>query len=255
MIPEIQERYNRTLVTIAPDFGNDVNIMRTLDLGYRVKYLGIAEGEAKIKQILSSADAILFMIWTPHQWMVEFNLTRITLPRYTTKEAFIRGHTDYAPDPLLKLAAKNLPVEVLKLYKRFSYGTDDQEKMLAEMDMEGKTVVQVTCHWLKEHLASWKRWFLDDLMCDPGEFLVKNGTQQTCEACPEGSSSPGGARTSCKSCAAGPLHTLAPERVCTWWPWDGLLMFADSHGSAFLTKLICRIFSARKEFLRVHHVR
>jgi hypothetical protein len=203
--PAVRRYLNGTFLAFENDWGGYEELaMTNLGLHYDVVYLGADAAPDAIRARLDAGIPTVFYLWTPHPLNAYYGLNRIQLPAYTP-ELFELGLSDYPTDVLEKVATKTLAdhaPDVAELYSQFWMDNSAQESMLAAIDL-GLSSMQATCAWLRkeENVAVWGAWIpIVKLACDPGNYLLN---ESSCVLCPAGSSSVGGAVSTCTSCSAG----------------------------------------------------
>ena len=105
------------------------------------------QSERLLQDRLEAGLPTLFYLWTPHQLLALYKLTRIQLPTFE-KNLFDDGRADYPYEVLEKVAWENLaslaPV-VQQLTTRFSLDNSALGSMLGSMETEGLSTFQAAC--------------------------------------------------------------------------------------------------------------
>ena len=221
--PAVRSHYNGTLFcfgTAGVDsvlWGPQDALMRSLRLGYDIVWMGSAEdSEATLKARLDSGLPTLFFLWSPHQFLSQYALSRIQLPTYSA-ERYAAYSSDFPFELLEKAAFKNLAQmapRVYDLYCRFRLDNAVQEILLQAVSIGGQSIMQAACGWLRNpsNSAQWATW-IPLQQCEIGEYL--DASNETCLSCPSGSGSMGGRIATCTACAAGECrHVLARAHMC-----------------------------------------
>ncbi len=139
-------------------------IVKNLGLDIQVVYAGSeAEELAVIAAAYEKQEPILFYFWTPHWMFAVYDSFEVQLPPYTAecyadpaaiacsypsdllRKAFWPGLKDYAPDAYLFL-------------KNFNYGTQDQIAIMAQVQVQKKTVEAAARDWINKNEAVWTAW-------------------------------------------------------------------------------------------------
>ena len=150
---------------------------------WRGRYMGKSDpSEALLTERLETGLPTLFYLWTPHQRLTMYNLSRIQLPMYK-KIPFENGRADYPSEVLEKVASKKLSAlapRVQQLVTRFSLDNSAQGDMLQKV-AEGLSTFQTACDrrltmatiliqrllttlyaqacdWLKKNEDTWSVW-------------------------------------------------------------------------------------------------
>ena len=242
--PEVKAYFKGTFIAFgAEGWGPNQELMTNLQLPYEVVVLGSEAAPVAIRARLDAGVPCLFYLWSPHAFNVRFSLNRIQLPAYTPQR-FQQARSDYPTDVLEKVASLTLSKHaprVAEVYSRFQVDNLAQETMLAAID-SGVSTMLAACAWLRaeENAAIWQAWVPDEiLICAPG-YYVANTT--SCESCPAGSASIGGAVTACVQCSAGDRqptlssacsHSRSQEARCR--PFVGYLLAARDSPCASLS--------------------
>jgi glycine betaine/proline transport system substrate-binding protein len=145
----------------------DADLMRNLDLSFRVDYAGSEEAElSALDEAYKIGGPILLYLWTPHWALTKYDLTEVALPAYSdTCWATVASHGDYCdypPDQLFKIVWPGLAASAPKAYSfltRFRYTTADQIALLTAVDGEGQSIDAAANAWIGANTAVWQTWF------------------------------------------------------------------------------------------------
>ena len=181
------------------------------------RYMGTSENSEKMLQKRLEAQLpTLFFLWEPHKFFELYKLTRIQLPMHN-RLLFKEGKTDYPIDILEKVAWKGLGFlapRVHQLVASYRLQTDDQESIMKRIDMEGLSLFQTACAWLKNNNATWSQWLPKEdkaltFKCTPGQLVEGN----ICRSCGPGLYSDEGTKTACQKCLPG-FFSRASAAAC-----------------------------------------
>jgi glycine betaine/proline transport system substrate-binding protein len=139
-------------------------IVRNLELDLQIVYAGQEADElAIVEEAYENREPILFYFWTPHWVHGVYDLFEVQLPPYTAecyadpeaiacaypsdvlRKAFWPGLKDYAPEAYQFLA-------------NFNYTTQDQIAIMAQVQLEEKTVEEAAQSWIDTNEDVWKAW-------------------------------------------------------------------------------------------------
>ena len=151
------------------------------------RWMGSSQtSEEFLKARLDAAQPTLFWLWTPHQFLAQYQLHRIQLPVYT-QTGFAEGRTDYQAEVLEKVASRQLIDEaprVQQLLVRFKLDNAAQEAMMGRIG-DGLSALDATCEWLQtaENEAVWSSWLPSECVwqCSSGQETVsQEAFERTC---------------------------------------------------------------------------
>ena len=146
----------------------DEQIITNLGLNLKVVYAG---SEAAIMSAVDSAfsrnDPVLIYFYKPHSAFAKYDLTNVTLPEnneacYSDEnKAAGKVDCDYPTDLLFKIASTTLKTsapDAYALLSKMSYSTDEQIKMVAAIDTDGKKPADAARAWVDANESIWKAW-------------------------------------------------------------------------------------------------
>lgn len=146
----------------------DEQLIEELDLPFEVIYSGSdAATEAEVAAAVANEDPIVLYWWRPTALVERYDLVRVALPERTDAcvEAIEAGEAfgcDYPVDRLRKLASPGLEdeaPEVERFLRALRFTTDDQERMIGQVDNGGRTVAEVADAWIETNGSTWEAWF------------------------------------------------------------------------------------------------
>lgn len=144
----------------------DADIIRNLGLPLQVVFAGSEQAIlAALDGAYSREEPILFYFYTPHSIFANYDLTEVALPEHTEAcyaEAESGGVAcDYPSDVLFKIfwagLAEAAP-DAYTLLKNMTYPTEEQIKMVAAIDVDGKTAEEAAREWLAANESVWQAW-------------------------------------------------------------------------------------------------
>jgi glycine betaine/proline transport system substrate-binding protein len=144
----------------------DADIIRNLNLPFQVVNAGSEEAIlAALDTAVSREEPLLFYFWTPHSVHAKYDLTAVQLPEYT-EECYAQAEEggvacDYPADELFKIfwggLAEAAP-DAYTLLTNFSYDTDAQIGMIADVELEGTSIEDAARAWVDANEAVWGAW-------------------------------------------------------------------------------------------------
>lgn len=144
----------------------DADIIKNLGMNLEVVVAGSEEAVlAALDSAASRQEPILFYFWTPHSIHAKYDLTEVELPEYSD-ECYAKAETggidcDYPADVLFKIfwsGFKDYAPEAYQFLKNFNYTNEDQIEMIADVELEDKTVEEAARAWLEKNEDEWKTW-------------------------------------------------------------------------------------------------
>lgn len=144
----------------------DGDIIRNLGLPLQVVFAGSEQAIlAALDAAYSREEPILFYFYTPHSIFANYDLTEVALPEHT-EECYAKAESggidcDYPSDVLFKVFWAGLAdaaPDAYTLLKNMSYPTEEQIKMVASMDVDGKTAEEAAREWLEANESVWQAW-------------------------------------------------------------------------------------------------
>lgn len=144
----------------------DADIIKNLGLSLQVVNAGSEQAIlAALDSAYSREEPILFYFWTPHSIHAKYELTEVALPEYSD-ECYATAETggvdcDYPGDELFKIfwagLAEAAP-DAYTLLKNMNYSTEEQIKMVAAVELDGKTAEEAAREWLAANESLWQAW-------------------------------------------------------------------------------------------------
>jgi glycine betaine/proline transport system substrate-binding protein len=146
------------------------DIIRNLNLQLEVVYAdeGSNGEDVLIEQLDEAYQAqkpILIYFWEPHWVQAVYDLTLVTLPPYSDEcyETANSGGVDcdYPTENLYKIFWAGLAdyaPEAHTFLQNFSYTTDDQNRMQANVIIENMTAEEAARLWIQENETVWRAW-------------------------------------------------------------------------------------------------
>ena len=144
----------------------DADIIENLGLDFQVVTAGSEEA------LLSALDAaysrqapILFYFYKPHAAFTKYDLTEVALPAYSA-ECYAQADAGgiacaYPEDNLFKIFWSGLQAaapEAYALLKNMTYDTDTQIALIAEVELNGKSVEETAQAWVDANEGVWSTW-------------------------------------------------------------------------------------------------
>ncbi|KAH3743265.1 glycine/betaine ABC transporter substrate-binding protein [Pelomyxa schiedti] len=132
--------------------------------GWNMTVTSIETEEQLLETVYAAAaakDPILFYMWTPHQIFGKYDLSRVSLPPYSTDcyADLDEVYCDYPDDILVKVYRKNfLDQSTLRVLQSFNLYNFDQIKMLSAVAYNGSTVEVAACNWVRKNRETWMQW-------------------------------------------------------------------------------------------------
>lgn len=143
----------------------DNQIIKNLGLNFEVKVLGSEDALLKtVDSAYKQKKPIVFYFWTPHWAHVLYDLVPVELPAYSDScYSNLNGGVacDYPKDQLTKVfwsGFKDHSPRAYQFLKKFSYSNQDQIGMLAEVQINKKSVEEVARDWTQKNENVWKPW-------------------------------------------------------------------------------------------------
>ena len=144
----------------------DADIITNLGLPLQVVNAGSEQAIlAALDSAYSREEPILFYFWTPHSIHAKYDLTEVALPEYS-EECYATADSggvacDYPGDDLFKIfwagLAEAAP-DAYTLLKNMNYATEEQIKMVAAVELDGKTAEEAAREWLAANETVWQSW-------------------------------------------------------------------------------------------------
>ena len=144
----------------------DADIITNLELPLQVVNAGSEQAIlAALDSAYSREEPILFYFWTPHSIHAKYELAEVALPEYSD-ECYAAADSggvacDYPGDDLFKIfwagLAEAAP-DAHALLSNMNYATEEQIKMVAAVELDGKTVEEAAREWLAANEAIWQSW-------------------------------------------------------------------------------------------------
>jgi len=122
---------------------------------------------AAVDSAFSRKEPVLIYFYKPHSAFAKYDLTNVTLPENTAacyseeNKAAGKVDCDYPTDLLFKIASTTLKTsapDAYTLLSRMSYSTDEQIKMVAAIDTDGKPAAEAARAWVDANESIWKAW-------------------------------------------------------------------------------------------------
>lgn len=144
----------------------DEDIINNLGIDFQVVYAGSEEALlAALDSAYSREEPILFYFWTPHSVFAQYDLVQVALPEYSD-ECYAKadeGGVDcaYPADELFKIVSAQLEEQAPDVYtflKNFSYSTEDQISMIAQVELEDMTPIEAARAWVDGNEDVWREW-------------------------------------------------------------------------------------------------
>ena len=144
----------------------DADIISNLGLPLQVINAGSEQAIlAALDAAYSREEPILFYFWTPHSIHAKYELTNVALPEHS-EECYAEAESggvdcDYPGDELFKIfwagLAEAAP-DAYVLLKNMNYSTEEQIKMVAAVELDGKTAEEAAREWLAANESLWQAW-------------------------------------------------------------------------------------------------
>lgn len=144
----------------------DGDIIRNLELPLQVVFAGSEQAIlAALDAAYSREEPILFYFYKPHSAFAKYDLTEVALPEHT-EECYAAAESggvncDYPSDVLFKIFWAGLAEAAPDAYtvlKNMNYSTEEQIKMVAAVDTDGKTAEEAAREWLAANESTWQAW-------------------------------------------------------------------------------------------------
>ncbi len=144
----------------------DQDVINNLGLNLQVVQAGSEQAVlAAVDSAISRQEPVLFYFWTPHSIHAKYKLTEVTLPEYTDACGAKAGSggvdCDYPKDVLYKAVWSKLKDEAPEAYqflKNMNYTNEDQIAMIADVELNGKSVDDAARAWVDSHESVWSAW-------------------------------------------------------------------------------------------------
>ncbi|RIK47752.1 MAG: hypothetical protein DCC57_13955 [Chloroflexi bacterium] len=142
------------------------DIIANLGLNLQIVAAGSEEAIlAALDSAYSRQEPILFYFWTPHSIHAKYDLTEVALPPYSD-ECYAKAEQggvdcDYPPDHLFKIFWAGLAgaaPDAYTLLKNLHYSTEEQIKMIADVELNGKSAEEAARAWLDANETTWRTW-------------------------------------------------------------------------------------------------
>ena len=144
---------DRELIAHFESWGGTTKILKYLQLPFGARFLNDT-AEAFIRGKLEARAPLLFYLWDPHPFVSRYRLNRLTLPMFTTTEAFQLGQSDFAPgdvvEKVLSTGLTALAPLVAKMYARFNLNNAAQSEIMSRITFDGHSVFSASCAWMKD---------------------------------------------------------------------------------------------------------
>ncbi|HSH02666.1 MAG TPA: ABC transporter substrate-binding protein [Anaerolineae bacterium] len=144
----------------------DQDIMNNLGINFEVVQSGSEEAiVSALDSAVSRQDPLLFYFWTPHSIHAKYDLVEVALPDYS-EDCYAKIDAggvdcDYPADVLFKIFSSDLSEvapDVHQFLRQFSYPTEEQIKLIAAVELDGKTVEETAQEWVNNNEATWRSW-------------------------------------------------------------------------------------------------
>lgn len=157
------------LLGTNPDYRQyDEAIVQNLGLELTVEFSGSEESTlAELDARHRASEPILLYWWTPTAAVAAYDLVNVPLPAPTEAcltEAAAGGDgvdCDYPEDQLFKAASASLATDAPQVdtfLRAFTLTTEQQAEMLAEVELEGRTIDEVARDWIEANEDTWRPW-------------------------------------------------------------------------------------------------
>lgn len=142
------------------------DLINNLGLNLQIVQAGSEQAVlAAVDSAYSRQEPVLFYFWTPHSVHAKYKLTEVKLPEYTDACGAKAGtggvDCDYPQDVLYKAVWSKLKDEAPEAYqflKNMNYTNEDQIAMIADVELNGKTVDDAARAWIDANEATWSAW-------------------------------------------------------------------------------------------------
>lgn len=144
----------------------DADIIKNLGLPFQVVTAGSEEAIiAALDSAYSREEPVLFYFYKPHSIFAKYDLTEVKLPEHT-EECYTKAESggidcDYPADDLFKVfwvGLKDAAPDAYALLSNMNYSSDEQIKMIAGVEVDGKPVEEVARAWVDANEATWSQW-------------------------------------------------------------------------------------------------
>ena len=144
----------------------DADIISNLGLNFQVVTAGSEEALlSAVDAAYSREEPILFYFYKPHAIFAKYDLTEAALPTYS-EECYAKQESggidcDYPQDVLFKIFWSELQTtapDAYTLLKNMNYDTQTQIDMIAQVELEGKSVEETARAWVDANESVWSTW-------------------------------------------------------------------------------------------------
>jgi len=144
----------------------DQDVITNLEMNFQIVQAGSEQAIlAAVDAAYSRQEPILFYFWTPHSVHAKYKLTEVKLPEYTDECGAKAGSggvdCDYPADTLYKAVYGKLSTEAPEAYqflKNMNYTNEDQIGMIADVELNGKSIDDAARAWVDANEAKWSAW-------------------------------------------------------------------------------------------------
>ncbi len=142
---------------------NDEAIIENLGLNLQVVWAGSEEALlAEVDTAYARQEPVLFYFYSPHAIFNKFDLQQVELPAYSDDCYADPAAIDcaYPADELMKILSGDLAEkdgDVHTFLSNFSYGSDAQVAMLADVDA-GSSIDEAAQAWVDANESVWQAW-------------------------------------------------------------------------------------------------
>jgi len=144
----------------------DADIITNLGMNFQVVTAGSEDALlAALDAAYNRQEPILFYFYKPHAIFAKYELTEVQLPEYS-EECYAKADSggidcDYPQDELFKIFWTGLESDApdaFTLLSNFSYDTETQIQLIAQVELDGKTVNEVAQAWVDANESVWSAW-------------------------------------------------------------------------------------------------
>src|SRR6056297_2791754 len=151
--------------------GFDEERIEALELDFEVVHAGTdAALFAELESAYQRQDPIVLWVYAPHWAPAKYKGSFIEFPPYSSEcysDASVGLNPNAAYDcgkptgPIWKAAWAGLPEQwpnAAKVIGNFTISNEDMGAMVADVDLNGKSVEEVVAAWMADNEATWKAW-------------------------------------------------------------------------------------------------
>ena len=151
--------------------GFDDERVEALGMDFEVVHAGTdAALFAELEAAYQRKDPIVLWVYAPHWAPAKYEGSFVAFPPYSAacyNDASVGMNPDAAYDcgkptgPIWKAAWAGLPDQwpnAAKVVENFKISNEDMGAMVADADLNGKSVEEVVAAWMAENEATWKNW-------------------------------------------------------------------------------------------------